>query len=136
MAGRKDAGNLTEKQEGFAQAVANGATLVDAYRQFYSTNAKPETLHVKASELAASGKVSVRIAELKSEIASKCLWSREDSVKALKKVLEMEGVRGSEITGAIKELNNMHGFNEPIKVDHTSKGESIAPVINVKLFKK
>ena len=74
----------------------------------------------KASELRASGKVSERVVELKSALADKALWTRQDSVEALKGVAQWVEAKGSEVVAAIKELNAMHGFNEPIK--HTIDG--------------
>lgn len=107
---------LTAKQEAFCQAVASGMNQSDAYRSAYDAeNMKAECINVKASELASGGKVAVRIAELKDEIAAKALWTREDSVRTLKSVIEGND-KGSEITGAVKVLNDMHGYNAPKEV--------------------
>jgi|SRR3990172_2498791 len=57
---------LTAKQEAFAQAVASGMNQSDAYRSAYSAGKmKDSSINVKASQLAADGKVSVRVAELR-----------------------------------------------------------------------
>lgn len=63
-------GELTPQQEKFAQGVASGLTLADAYRQAYplSKNWKPLSLHPKASGLAADSKVSARIASLARKV--------------------------------------------------------------------
>jgi hypothetical protein len=116
---------LTAKQEAFCQAIADGMTQADAYRAAYSAEKMTDkAIYVKASELMASGNVSVRVAELKQALADKQLWSREMSVKGLVAAYRVanEGKNASGMTGAIKELNAMHGYNEPAKVDLNHKG--------------
>ena len=112
--------SLTGKQEAFAQAVASGLTQAEAYRMSYDVS--PETLNStvweEASRIANDRKVSARIALLKDEIAAKALWTREDSVRTLKTVIEGND-KGNEITGAVKVLNEMHGYNAPQKIEHT-----------------
>ena len=108
---------LTAKQEAFCQAVANGMTQAEAYRTNYDIdpNCKPETIWVNASQLMADTNVSQRVATLKDEIAAKALWTREDSVRTLKSVIDGND-KGSEITGAVKVLNDMHGYNAPKEI--------------------
>lgn len=109
---------LTAKQENFAQAVAGGMNQSDAYRSAYDAgNMKPDVVNVKASQLAADGKVSVRVAELKAALASKALWTREDSVQTLKDIATDGKAKSAEKVSAIKELNLMHGFNAPTKLE-------------------
>ena len=107
---------LTQLQEKFAQLVVSGMTQADAYRGSFSADKmKPETIHKRASEMMAKGEVMGRVDELRKELSKKALWTREESVEALKLVLA-DG-RGSEVVSAIKELNSMHGYNAPIKID-------------------
>lgn len=123
---------LTAKQEAFCQAIADGMTQADAYRSAYNAqNMKPETVQVKACELAKDGKISVRAAELKSKLAAKQLWTREMSVKALVKAYKVaeDGGQSTAMTAAVKELNVMHGYNAPIALDVTTLGESLQPKI-------
>ena len=109
---------LTSKQEAFAQAVAGGSSQADAYRSAYQAEKmKPEVLYVTASQLASDPKVSIRVTELKTAIASKGLWTREKSVLALAAIADGCEAKASEIVAAIKELNLMHGFNAPTKLD-------------------
>ena len=112
--------SLTGKQEAFAQAVASGLTQAEAYRMSYDVS--PETLNStvweEASRIANDRKVSARIALLKDEIAAKALWTREDSVRTLKTVIAGND-KGNELTGAVKVLNEMHGYNAPQKIEHT-----------------
>lgn len=109
---------LTAKQEAFAQAVASGMTQADAYRSAYDAeNMGDDTIYVKASELMSDGKVSVRVSELKEAIAIAALWTRLDSVQALAEIAKGGESRANEKVSAIKELNLMHGFNAPTKVE-------------------
>ena len=107
---------LTQLQEKFSQLVVSGMTQADAYRVSFSADKmKPETIHKRASEMMAKGEVMGRVDELRKELSKKALWTREESVEALKLVLA-DG-RGSEVVSAVKELNSMHGYNAPIKID-------------------
>ena len=111
---------MTPKQEHFAQCIADGMTQADAYRAAYGADKmKTETIHKRASELMSDGEVKGRVQELKSKLSAKALWSREMSVKALVKAYQLaeKGQNPQAMTGAIKEINAMHGFNAPQKID-------------------
>lgn len=110
--------NLTHKQEAFAQAVAAGASLSDAYRTAYAADSmKAETVNVKASQLMANGKVTVRLEQLKSELSERALWTREESVRVLAEIAGGAECKPAERVAAVKELNSMHGFNAPVKTE-------------------
>jgi phage terminase small subunit len=114
---------LTAKQEAFIQAVVSGMNNSEAYRSvYYAEGMKPETINRNAHSLANDSKIATRIAEIregvKEELVEKLLWTREDSVKALCSVIEKPDKK-SDIVAAVKELNSMHGFNEPIKIHQT-----------------
>ena len=124
---------LTSKQELFAQHIANGSTQADAYRAAYNTEKMADnSIHVNASKLIADAKVALRVGQLRSEIAKRNLWTREMSVKALVKAYRVaeDGGNPSAMTGAVRELNAMHGFNEPSKLDVTSSDGSMSPGID------
>lgn len=60
--------NLTPKQESFCQLYIELGNASEAYRQSYDADSMNEnTVHVKASELLSSGKVSVRVKQLKED---------------------------------------------------------------------
>lgn len=127
---------LTAKQEAFAQAIANGMTQADAYRTAYhAVKMADGAIYREASLLLARPKIAQRVADLRAELSKKQLWTREMSVKALVKaykVAEEFGQSGA-MTQAVKELNIMHGFNAPIKLDHTSSDGSMAPVTTIRI---
>ena len=125
---------LTAKQEAFCQGIADGLGQADAYRAAYDTEGmKDNTIYPLASKLMKNDKVSARIAELRKGVQEKQLWTREMSVKALVQAYR-EG-SGSVKVAAVKELNAMHGFNEPAKLqlsgklDHTvAQADEIAEI--------
>jgi spore germination protein YaaH len=113
---------LTPKQEKFAQLVADGNTQADAYRgAFGQGNQSDKTIIEKASKQMATANVQTRVAQLKEELAKKALWSREESVEALKTVLTNPD-KATDIVSAVKELNNMHGYNAPVKMEIEHRG--------------
>lgn len=61
---------LTPKQDAFARFYMELGNASEAYRRAYDVAAttKPQTVHVKASELLAHAKVAVRIAELRAAV--------------------------------------------------------------------
>jgi len=112
--------NLTAKQEGFAQAVAGGMNQSDAYKANYSAiNWGANALAVEASRVMDNPNVSLRLKELKDALSSACLWTRERSVRGLANIADGAESKAGEITGAIKELNLMHGFNAPVELNLT-----------------
>ena len=107
---------LTAKQEAFCQGIADGLGQADAYRAAYDAeDMKENSVYVNASKLMKNAKITQRIAELRSQVQEKQLWSREMSVKALVQAYR-EG-SGSVKVAAVKELNAMHGYNEPAKLN-------------------
>ena len=59
--------DLTPKQEAFCLAYIETGNASEAYRRSYdASRTKPDIVNVKASQLLAHGKVSVRVAELKA----------------------------------------------------------------------
>ena len=114
---------LTPQMEKFCQGIADGLSQADAYRQAYpkSKDWKPETLHPQASKMMADPKIVTRVQELKEQLSSKALWTRADSVRALQNAISIAENKDNAagLVAAIKELNAMHGFNEPSKLELT-----------------
>jgi len=108
---------LTPKQEAFAQAYIETGNASEAYRQTYNASRmKPETVNRKAKELLDNGKITARVDELKAELAKHNLWTREQSVKALINVIRHPD-KQTDVIAAVKELNAMHGYNAPDKLE-------------------
>ena len=117
---------LTPKQEAFALAIVEGKTQADAYRSAYNTKAKPESIHVSASQLMADPKISIRVAELRRELEEASLWTRLDSVKVLSEIAKGQDpeAKPADRVNATKALNTMHGWDK-LNIDHTSGGKPI-----------
>jgi len=109
---------LTPQQDKFAQGVAEGKSQAEAYRAAYPKSEKwqPASIHKRAMRLHAL--VLPRIEEIRAELVAKGLWTREESVKALRDVVA-NPEKKSDVVAAVKELNAMHGFHAPIKHDLT-----------------
>lgn len=113
---------LTAKQELFAQCIADGMGQADAYRTAYDAKTGSDaSIYVQASNLMKNPKVAIRVDELKSQVVEKQLWTREMSVKGLIQAyrIAQDAKTSTGMTAAVKELNNMHGFNEPTKLSIT-----------------
>jgi hypothetical protein len=113
---------LTAKQEAFAQGIADGLGQADAYRMAYDSKTASEgSIYVQSSNLMKNSKVALRVAELKSQVVEKQLWTREMSVKGLIQAyrIAQDAKTSTGMTAAVKELNVMHGFNEPTKLSIT-----------------
>lgn len=111
---------LTAKQEAFCQGIADGLGQADAYRAAYDAdNMKENSVYVQASKLMKNPKIAQRVADLRFEVQEKQLWTREMSVKGLVTAYKVanKAANASGMTGAIKELNAMHGYNEPAKLN-------------------
>lgn len=110
--------SLTAKQEAFCQAIADGKNQSDAYRASYNAGAmKAETIQSKACLLMADGKVRARVDSLRAELANKSLWSREESIKVLREVVDASDAKHTDRIASVKVLNEMQGFNAPIKAE-------------------
>jgi hypothetical protein len=79
------------------------------------------TIYPKASRMLNEGKIRARVDELKSMVVEKQLWTREMSVKGLIQAyrIAQDAKTSTGMTAAVKELNVMHGFNEPTKLSIT-----------------
>jgi hypothetical protein len=116
---------MTPQMEKFCQGIADGLSQADAYRAAYpkSKSWKPETLHPQASKMMADHKIATRVAELREALATKALWTREDSVRALETAMRIaqDKDNAAGLVAAVKELNAMHGFNAPVEISATVK---------------
>ena len=113
--------NLTPMQERFCQEVAGGKSQAAAYRVAYPRSLQwknEESVWVAASRLMANTNVSLRVAELRAELAKASLWTRERAVETLMGVIESPD-KQADIIAAAKVLNEMHDFNSPVKLNVT-----------------
>jgi hypothetical protein len=120
---------LTAKQEAFAQAVADGMTQSDAYRQCYDTKTKSDkSVNEIASQLMANLKISSRVAELKAKLSDEILWTRKEAAEVLRKAINLglDAESHGKLSDAVKSvevLNKMTGFEAPQVVEFKGMGE-------------
>lgn len=116
---------LTPKQEKFAQCVADGMSQADAYRAAFDVgeDTKPESIYPEASKLMANHNIATRVQELKDKLVELSLWKRLDSVQTLADIANSGHEATKDRIAAVKELNAMHGWNAPQKIEHSGKLE-------------
>ena len=75
---------MTPKQEAFCLAYVETGNASEAYRRAYSAGKmKPNVINVKASELLADGKISVRVAELQNQHLERHKFTVDDMIAQL-----------------------------------------------------
>ena len=98
--------DLSPQQEKFAQAVAAGKTLSDAYRSAY--NVRPTTLaksvHESSSTLMAKVKIASRIEEIRAPVIASARVTLEAHLDALGVLSERAAARGLYNTAIYAEL--------------------------------
>lgn len=83
----KNEHGLTPQQEAFAQAVASGKNLSEAYRAAYKTGKmKPETVHSKACLLMGDGKVTARFRAIQAIGAQKAGLNAADVLEEVRRL--------------------------------------------------
>ena len=112
---------VTSRQEQFIRGILGGLTQREAYLKAFGAkpNALKSTIDETASRIANKPEVAARVAELRERMANKLLWSREQSLNALLDAYKLarEEKQPAAMTGAIKEINAMFGYNAPSKVE-------------------
>jgi hypothetical protein len=111
---------LTPKQEKFARNVASGMKQVDAYRDAYDTKTtNKNTQRVKALHETRKDNVAAMIQELKERADQGVVWTRQMAAEALLEAADIarRQKHSQGMTGALKELNAMYGFNEATKIN-------------------
>lgn len=105
---------LTAKQEAFALGVVEGKTQAEAYREAYpaSRSWKAEAVWVQASQLMADPKVSVRVEELRANLAKRNEVTQDSLVEMVQKAYRIaeEQERAGEMTQAALALAKITGF--------------------------
>lgn len=104
---------LTQKQELFANHVAEGNTLSDAYRHAYSVeNLTTEMIWVESSRTMAIPKVSLRVIELQEEARERTLVTIESLTKELDedRVLARNEGQASAAISAVMSKAKLHGL--------------------------
>lgn len=110
---------LTLKQENFCLAYIETGNASEAYRSAYDAeNMKTETIHVKASQLLANDKVSVRVKELRDKAAKRNQITVDDLIRELEEAriaaLTAETPQSSAATAATMGKAKLLGLDKQI----------------------
>lgn len=121
---------LTPKQEKFAQLYVELGSAAEAYRQSYNTKAKPEAVQVRASELLAHSKVSVRVSEIRQQLAESNKVTLDSLLKELEEARQAalcaETPQSSAAVAATMGKAKLVGMDKQI-IDHRSSDRSMSP---------
>lgn len=105
VGGTDTAQSLTAKQEAFAQAVADGKTLSDAYRSAYDAeNMKDSTVWTEASLLMDHPKVSTRVSMLQKAREEKSLHDHARLKRLVLERLHQEAMTADSDSARIRAL--------------------------------
>jgi len=117
--------SMTPQRERFAQAVAAGRSLSDAYRTAYpkAANWKPESVHRKSSELAANVHVMARVQALRAAIVEEFVI---DTRRILREAVSLA-------TSDVAKVMNEHGG---VKLPHELDPETRAAVASFEIDEK
>lgn len=128
---------MTPKQEKFCQLYIETGNASEAYRRSYNAERmKDATINVKASQLLAQDKISVRVAELKDQHAERHSVSVDDIARLLREDREFarECETPAAAVSATMGLAKLYGHLRE-KVEHTGKdGKELpaaAPVVAI-----
>ena len=101
---------LTAKQETFAQKIVEGMNQADAYRSAYNCkNMSDNAIYVNASKLAADAKVTLRIKELRDELAKPTIMSAQERLEWLTRIIKSDEESTSDKLKAADIMNKMQG---------------------------
>jgi phage terminase small subunit len=99
---------MNPKQELFAQRVAGGETLTDAYRAaFPSSKAKPAMINAMASRMAAYPQVAARIRELREKAADRLAITRENVLREAARIAFFDFRRLFDEDGKLKPIHQL-----------------------------
>lgn len=108
----------TPQQEIFCQRMAAGWSRQDAWLDAWPGSKYQAP---NACRLLKQPVIVARMNSIRSDLAALMRWDRMKSVEALAKVVELN--EGSPaIVGAVRELNEMMGFNQPVRLEVGAPG--------------
>ena len=70
--------------------------------------------------------IQKKIQESQKQLSEKSLWTREDSIKTMRKIIDKgTDSQDKDIIAAVKVINEMQGFNAPSKTENIHSGEAL-----------
>lgn len=108
--------SATERRARFVEAyLSNGQNSLQAA---ISAGFSKKTAGSQGSRLLRNVQVLSELGKRRADLANAGLWSREQSVRVLSEVATTAEKAADRIR-AVAELNVMHGFNAPQKIEHS-----------------
>ena len=108
-------GKITDKTARFLEAYFNGANATDAA---IAAGYKPSGAAKQGYRLSKNVHILAELDRRRTVLVQKALWAREQSVRTLAEIA-MNAEKDADKIRAVAELNEMHGFNAPQKVEHS-----------------
>tara|TARA_S200002703_G_scaffold153739_1_gene155609 strand:+ start:872 stop:1408 length:537 start_codon:yes stop_codon:yes gene_type:complete len=129
VAGQSVKDGLTAKQEAFAQAVATGKTLSDAYRSAYSTeNMKDSSVWTEASKLMDVPKVAQRVNSVQRAMEEKSLLDHARLKRLVLERLHEEATNAPSDSARIRALEllgkSIAMFTDRVEQDDQTKSSA------------
>lgn len=128
-----------QKQEKFAQCLANGMSQRKAYRAAYPSSLKwkDSTVDSKASKLAKNDKVLARLLEIASASSSKAIMSARERKEWLTSVVTSNSEEMKDRLKAIDILNRMDGeYIEKVEVKNEAEEKKQETINNIESLVK
>ena len=101
---------LTPKQEAFVQNIIQGKSQADAYRSAYDTSRMSDnSVYVNASKLMDNAKVTLRIKELRDELAKPSIMSAQERLEWLTDLVQDNITPTDSKLRAVDIMNKMTG---------------------------
>lgn len=123
---------ITPKQRAFARLLFEGMNQSDAYLKIApkAANWQKSTVWEAASRMRHRPGVEVALRQLAALLRKEAIWTRADSIRALREIVFSN--RGdAAIVPAVRELNLMHGYNDPIRHELEVIGSITRRIIDV-----
>ena len=126
VAGQSIKGGLTAKQEAFAQCVAQGKTLSDAYRESYDCESMKEaSIWTEASKLMDNPKVAQRVNSIQQAIEEKTLHDQARLRRLILERLHQEATTAESDSARIRALQlvgkSIAMFTDRVEQDDTHR---------------
>lgn len=131
---------LTPKQEKFAQVYVETSNASEAYRQAYNTQKmKQESIAVNACKLLADANVTLRVQQIREELAKASQIGLKDLLEELEEArqaaLAAESPQSSAAVAATMGKAKLLGLDKQI-IDHQSSDRSMSPPKSIEEFYK
>lgn len=96
-----------------------------SYRKAYPNCKKDSTAYSNAERLLRNAEINAYIDIIRNDIEEECGISKIKLIKDHMEIVNDEKVSIRTRQTSMREIKDMLGYNKPIRIDHTTKGEKI-----------